>query len=401
MQVQKYTLEDVKEAMIKKIKELDESLTIEDKGNILEVKKEKDKLSMGIGLENILQQLNLGENPEMIYDTRMEIVKNFLNQEKIIKDMETWSFVKDKIIFVPTQKDYCMRLAKGSGMIKKPVKENPVFSKGFIQDIVLAGAIDYPGYFAYMMKDLIKKWGKTEGEIEEQISKNLQKYETKYRAVKENDKILVLGLGGILSTFLLKPKKLREIANENGMEGKELVGILPFRDLIILQEHNVNNAMKLWTTGVNMIHDEIRPYPVSPKPFMIDNDGVVNQFKSDDLPLEGVAVAVNSKTGQIETLSLSKKESDINLPSQEILEELLVKDKRMQEVLSVMVGATRGVPAEEFAKSVLKWAKDKELSKKMIELMVVGDWIKMKRVNDELLVFPAPKTLKLLLSKGR
>ena len=84
MQVQKYTLEDVKETMIKKIKELDESLTIEDKGNILEVKKEKDKLSMGIGLENILQQLNLGENPEMIYDTRMEIVKNFLNQEKII-----------------------------------------------------------------------------------------------------------------------------------------------------------------------------------------------------------------------------------------------------------------------------------------------------------------------------
>ena len=185
------------------------------------------------------------------------------------------------------------------------------------------------------------------------------------------------------------------------MEGKELVGILPFRDLIILQEHNVNNAMKLWTTGVNMIHDEIRPYPVSPKPFMIDNDGVVNQFKSDDLPVEGVAVAVNSKTGQIETLSLSKKESDINLPNQEILEELLVKDKRMQEVLSVMVGATQGTPAEEFAKELLNWTKDKELSKKMIELMVQNDWIKMKRTDEGIKIFPAPKTLKLLLNRRR
>jgi len=405
--IKKYNLEDIKSTVINKLKALDGDLIITEKSESeLEIKSSKEKgMSMIMTLGNILTQINSGDDPTEVIDHRMKLTKEFLNRMKTMDDIKKWSFVKDKLIFVPMSKQYCEDVDKATEEKTKDKKGGPakLYYKGFIQDIVLVGAMDFPGYFQYLTKDFFEDWKKTDDEIDEQIGKNMQKYETEYRVVGKQGIFTILTKGGegILSTFLIKPRRLREIADEHGFKGKEVVGTIPFRDVIMFTEHNVENAMKLWTGSTAMIEDGARPYPVSSKPFMIDKEGVISQFKSDKLPGEGIMIGINPETKRVHTLALGKTNRDETLPDIDGMEEMLMKDGRIQKSLSVMLGATQGIPSKKFAEMVLGFVKDKEKAMYFIEKLIRDEWITTKRDETGVKIYPSPKTIKMMLNGKR
>jgi len=405
--IKEHTLEEIKSAVINKLKALDGDLIITEKSESeLEIKSSKEKdMGMIMALDNILTQINSGDDLTEIIDNRIKLTKEFLKTMKTMDDIKKWSFVKDKLICVPMSKRYCEGIDKNTEEKLKYKKGKPgiskLYYKGFIQDIVLAGAIDFPGYFQYLTRDFFQDWKKTDDEIDEQIGKNMQKYEIEYQVIEKNGIFTILPKGGdgILSTLLIKPRKLREIADEQGLKGKEIVGTVPFRDIIMFTEHSIDNAMKLWAGSGAMIQDEVKPYSISSKPFMMDKDGVISQFKSDDLPGDGIMIGIDPETKHIQTLAMGKRDSDVTLPSPEEMEEIIMNDSHMQKSIAMLLGVTTGIPSKKFAEMIMNFIKDKDKSMEFIEHLIRGQWIITKRNDEGVMIYPAPKTIKLMLDK--
>ena len=417
-----YTLERLRKQMKEEFEKDGDVIVTEVDDETLEIHLKNDKeISSRMYLGNMMKEINMGYNPDDVIKRRMEPFALIKRAKETGKNMEDWEWVKDKLIFVPQHKDY---EKEALGGIKEKLKEdkkkeeeskdNSFYIRPFINDIVLMGVIDYPGFISYITKKTIKKWNKTNEEIENQMIKNLTEYKTKYRVDDIEGFLHISTHGGgvlstslgVLSTFLIQPKKLREIADKNGLKGKELLGAIPFRDLIILTENRLEKAMKLWTSVNSMMGDGYMPYPLSSQLFMIDNDGVVNQYKTDEIPGEGVVVGFDKKRGRIISMPLGRKEMPMEGPTAEELEEKFRTDPRLQKGL-ILMGMMEdmvkkikdGLPAEEFLKFLLDNGHTKEECTEIMKGLLDEGLMKIEEIDGNFKLYPTEEVMMRLLNK--
>ena len=322
-----------------------------------------------------------------------------VNIGEMEKNIHSWDFVKDKVIFVPQQKDYGSKgIVEGTDIeMKKDLIKRP-----FINDIILVGVVDHPGYMMYITKETAKKWGKTDVEIEEQMGKNLLIHKTKYTTEYIDGILHIMAAGpGVLSTFLIQPKKLRDIADESGLMGKELVGVMPFRDLIMLADASMNKIIKLWTIAQNMISNKYMSYPISDKPFMIDKDGVVGHVKNDDLPGSGVMVSIDPISGRASALPIGTKDNppEFGMPAEDLFKEALKKDKNLGKTLSAIRMMTAGISAEDFVKFLKDNGAENEEIKEVIKELTDRKILEPKKVNNDWRLIPNKRVAEMFLNK--
>lgn len=403
----KYSMKEIREMVIEKIKKNYPDVTIKDpefEDEIELASKEDGKFSSKMYLSNIEKEVNnSGYDIDKAIEARLVPFTSVLNAKELENNIYDWNFVKDKIILVPQHKEYCESMFKNLGDdMKKELKDRKkedtkLYSKPFVQDIVLVGAIDFPSHLAYVTTATMKKWGKTNVEVEEQMSTNLLKYQTKYRTDVIGGMIHIRATGGgVLSTFLIQPEKLRKIADENGLKGKEVVGVLPFRDLIMLSEHNMGSGIHLWGMASSMIRDGFMPYSISSKLFMIDKEGVISNFKSDELPGEGVVFAVDKKNHTMDMMPIGRKEFSLDSPSAEEMEEQIRNNPKLARPLFMAMAAEevmeRGFSAEDFFKFMVKNGRDREEVKGMIMGMINKGLLKLEKNNGEFRLYPTKET---------
>ena len=410
-----YSLERLRKEVKEEFEKDGDVIVTEVDDETLEIHLKSDKdISSRMYLGNMIKEINMGYNPDDVIKRRMEPFALIKQAKETEKNMENWEWVKDKLVFVLQHKDYEKgALKKIKGELKEDekkdekIEDNSFYTKPFINDIVLMGVIDFPGYISYITKRYVKSWNKTDEEIETQIIKNLAEYKSKYSVdtIGGFFEIFAHG-GGILSTFLIQPKKLREIADKNGLKGKELLGAIPFRDLIILSENSLDKAMRLWQAVNAMMADDYMPYPLSSQLFMIDKEGVISQYKTDEIPGEGVVVGLDKKRGKIITMPIGRKEISMDGPTAEELEERFKTDKRLQKGLilmgmmeDMMKKIKDGLPAEEFLKFLLDNGHTKEECTEIIKGLLDEGLMKIEEIDGNFKLYPTEEVMMRLLNK--
>lgn len=370
-------MNQIKEKVIEKIKS---------KGFNVKEGKESDELEVDIGndvatklyLNNIVTEANNGNDLDKSIDTRLKMLDQFLKKDELMKKMVEWDFIKDKLIFVLKHNSFC-----NENLQKK--EDNKIYSKPFIQDINIVMAVDLDDSLMYTPKNNVDKWKKSPIEIEDQVIENLKKYRSPYTINKENNFVFIRQDGpNVISPLLVQPRKMREIADENGLSGKEVAGVIPFDSLIVLTESSMNNAMDLFMMASSMIKDKFNTHPISEKLFMVDKEGVISDFRSDDVPGEGVAVMVDKRTGEMHTLPIGRKDMDITGPSAIDMENMVKTDKKFRKPIAKMVLLDRlaeGIKAEEFFGWMMGRLKDEEEVKRYITEMVKKGLMKVRRID--------------------
>lgn len=406
-----YSMEEVRNLLREEIEKNEELVVevIDDEHLDVKTKSDKEK-AMKLYLGNMLRDVNNGQPIKDAINVRLSTLNMTLQHMEDINKLEDWDYVKDKIIFVPQAKTRIENLEKEinsklesknnkennkEGVSKEDIEKNKIYVKPFMHDLVLMGAIDFSSGFMHITKSMQKGWKKTEIEIEDQIVENLKKYEVKTHR-EDIEGFLHIGPAGpeLLPTLLIKPKALREIADKNGFKDKEVICATPFRDLIIMGESSIGNALKLWGMGKSMIDDEFMSYPLTDRIFMIDTTGTINPFKTDEIPAEGVVIAMDSKRKTMSSMAIGRVNPGLrDGPSPEEMEDIIRNDPRVGEIMGFINEAMNGFDAEYFFERCVKSMGSPEIAKAAITKLTERGVIKVAKKDGKFKIFINPQVL--------
>jgi len=294
-------------------------IKIKEKGFGLELKS-KDGLSMVANFHSLYDEINSGSDIEGPIANRIYVFKqNF----KALKKMDP----KAPRITKKLLKEHGIYLAKDDTFLKHVMENSPktkpqeIVSKPLAVDIHKCGAIDHDRYQMFLTTEMVKNM-----KIEE-VHKILQEGTDNKKLTIEvvDDKIQRLDNYPIklliahkeatqISTLLCSAKQMLKFS-----KGKRHMAVMPFRDFMVLaplkeiKDEKKRTAfelplfMELWQLAKSMHADKFRPYPISEKPFIINEQGQAETFKSDMIK-DGVlmAVSIDKETGKKEIAGMLK-----------------------------------------------------------------------------------------------
>jgi len=221
------------------------------------------------GFDNIIDQVNSGEPLIHVTQVRVDMLFNFSENDEYLKE---WNKVKDKIQIYLKNKKYGVDI------------KAELITRSFINDINYHFVIDLPDKKYFINEKMLKDWNVSLETIERTAVENCRNNNYEYTFTKpiNLDKSIkgIILLNGKDSnschSILVNPQKLRQLLNDNELEGKEVLAVIPFRDVLFIAENTPDGYFELSTTSRMMQDDRISPYPVSCNPFKINLDGIIS-----------------------------------------------------------------------------------------------------------------------------
>lgn len=247
-----------------------------------------------INLESV--KIAAKRNEEFVINS---LVNAISETTSMAKQLENWEQVKTRIVPIPKHVDYGTRVNE---------KARPAM-RTIAGELGLGFAIGLKDKRIFVTDHALKSWNKTLIEVEEQSIKNLDCSNAKwgYRGsdMKNRGFIMVKSKDEQIpcSSLIAYPKKLRGLLNDNGYAGQDVLIAIPFQDAILIAKAGPQEFLEMGVLGMIAQKDTKMPHPVSATPLLMDKNGVITEYNSEQLP-EGLALiaAIDKLTGKTEML---------------------------------------------------------------------------------------------------
>jgi hypothetical protein len=222
--------------------------------------------------EFLTQAKNKRDSIENLAKARIEALRV---QEQFDKYF-SWDYVKDHLMLRLKTKSFL-----NQGM------NNSLWHRQYVGVFNYVFAIDTPLNIMYATTEIVDMWKKPTKELEKIALANTKKYplNLKYDTIKTRSKNkFAIFCGDDGDIVFMRRKFLRKIIDKNfpELKGKTATIFFPFRNIIMLAHYEPNEMMDLHISVNNMIADNVYSYAHTSKPFMIDKDGIIEEFRHDD-----------------------------------------------------------------------------------------------------------------------
>jgi hypothetical protein len=295
--------EALHERMITELKKAFPDAKISEKGLLLlEIKIDKGYTVLQ-NFESLWDEINSGMEVDKSIKNRIDVLLTTCNMEKFLADEK--QMLKRALLQIKDEN--FLTNAKNAQVLKKP----------FVNDLYTVLSFDFDNFMMFAVEDNMKKakvdvdalWKAGEKHVEEL---KVDLWDHTFDA--QGCKITVYSNKGapVMHNLLASPNRIKEIT-----KGKRCVGSLPFRDTLfvtpaISEGETLQAFMAQWMTSQGMIRDHFKPYPISEKPFIINEDGTVSKM---GLPAAAkgsggvmMAVSVDKETGKKKVEGMMKIE---------------------------------------------------------------------------------------------
>lgn len=259
-------LEELKEKCIEEIKKVMPTARTRDLNDRIEIKEKGKKFGLEMGLLNMLDEIN--NNPahkDEIICSRIKVMRQHLKSEEIYN--KKLSQIRDQLLLQ----------LKPNRWIEEMSDKVELYSRSFVDNLSFVIVVDMPESQMFVTKDLLKRW-KIDGMKAEEIAvDNLSKMK---RPKPFNFPEGLYGFhGDNVSALLAKPKLIRNRLNREGFKGKKVLISVPYRETMMITEYSLQGFAKIMELNIALYKETSRPYKISPTPFEMDEDGVVNSFQ--------------------------------------------------------------------------------------------------------------------------
>ena len=304
---QKLTLDQIREKYIGAVNKKFPGAKIEENSDTELTINFSNGISLGSYLGNLFDEIkNKPKDVDDIIKNRMVILDDIYKKMPTGKGigLDKKMFSENAILCVKS-KGYA-ELTELTDEEKKA--QNELVRKPFTKHLDLVMAIDHERMIMFVSKQMIKECKLTEEQAWELAIKNTDNKKWRNEVKKMEDGSVFVFSTDEMQHTLCSPKHMKKI-----VKGKKMIAVIPFRDYIIMREHtgkleqDAGTYLSMWTQTKAMIDDKIRNHPVSSKPFIINEDGTLEDFKFlvPDPKKKGEFIEIDE--GQIMAIQVDKK----------------------------------------------------------------------------------------------
>jgi hypothetical protein len=259
--------------------------------NKIEYKDDSGKLLGDLFLTEFFTLLN-NENRDInkLIDQRIELIKT----HKKTKDLFKWDYAKDNLMLRLKTKAYLNKSTIGD-----------LWHRQYVGNFYYIFAIDTPKNIMYPSEYIIKEWKKPIKELEKIAFENTKKIKLRLEYYTSNKKDHFIHCHDEGDILFLRRKFLRKKINENfpELKNKKATIFFPFRNLIVLTGYNPASMLDLHRIVTNMIMDNAFAYSHTSNPFMIDKDGIIEEFRHIDFkgfPKHNIFIPITLRKDKID-----------------------------------------------------------------------------------------------------
>lgn len=296
------TMEIVKEKYLGAVHKKFPDAKIEEKSEKEVIIIFKDGMSLKSYLQNLFDEVkNDPTNIDNIIDHRMKVIDDVVQKtshKEMTIDVKTF---RKNVILCVKEKGFAIGSERGK-------IENELLRKSFTKHHIMVMAIDHERMICFVSRHMIDQIKLTEKEAWDIATKNTddKKWQNTTKAISGGSKF-VFSVDS-MQHMLCSPKQMRKIIN-----GKKMIGVIPFKDYIIMHEHkddikkDTQTYLDLWARTTTMIDDGARNHPISGKPFIINKDGTIEDFKFMLADPKNKGKSIEVDEGQIMAVQVDKK----------------------------------------------------------------------------------------------